>query len=256
MSFGRAELELAEPSLALDWDNSTVKTMPNMRMHLDAQEEGGFPEELYKTEPPSESAPVRFRRLRVAYYLNSAHIPVLEPHDGVPLDLHIIANFFARKIDIVTARWVDAEPVVRQKAEEIGIANDIGRYHMRIEGMKDAESKTEAVKIHGLNYAIEDASKVAFLYAEEGVRVFLLDREWNRDIEESNYVMRCPDIPFIAKLLVKCGSPARVFEMHEDLLADKSRIKVIEEGRVFQEDMNPVLDNALLRNFQSSEPRF
>lgn len=224
-----ADIEKGEKRLAVDFDNSIARAMDHMRMTLDAQVPGGYPSRLYEIEPPDGTAPPEFQIARSAYYKEPSHIADLVPEAGAPADLHIVNNFFGRT-DLISARWFNAKFAIIAWCEKTGIAPDIYAYHLRAEGMKDVEAKLSAFVENRMTHAIEDASKVTRAYIAVGGKVFLPDRPWNRDVPESPDVIRCPDpaIPYIARLLIQCGSVANVFDWHREYLEEKTGFQIRE----------------------------
>jgi uncharacterized HAD superfamily protein len=86
-------------------------------------------------------------------------------------------------LEVKTKNWIEKH--YRNSFENVILSNQFGN-----KSKKNISAKSQICKECGINLMIEDAPTYALEVANADIKVLLLDRVWNRDIEEHENITR------------------------------------------------------------------
>lgn len=226
---------LIELNLGLDYDDTIAETTPAMKAVFEWQYPGVFPSEFFEGRMPD---PQEYPDLSTLYRQYSAarwghlrevsYISGIPPCEGVTEALSILDNFFT--ISLITARWIDQADCVEQYLEKQDWLKYISGMHFRnIETQDQLVAKAQAASLAGISYMAEDHGPLATYFAENGIRVVLIDRPWNRGVKNAPNIRRYRELVDFARDIKLHKDPEALFAEHAASLADEANIYKVHE---------------------------
>lgn len=205
-----------KPKLALDLDNVVFRTSEHMSLITGMQMEN----------PPGVTQAPFVGEQRMKYLKNPEFIQELPLCYSILFALPILYNHY--EIHGISARWEDQRSVWLQKLNNHGLLKYLSGLHFR--GVNDTDGqldyKTEAVKILGAEYAVEDHPRIALALSYDLQGIVMPDRSWNRDILGPN-IFRCEEVVDFAILLASYAKPEDLFAERRGFLTNPENINKV-----------------------------